>query len=204
MISETIRGFELFFESGAGCFSPNRVDRGTLAMLSFAEFGAADKILDVGCGYGVVGIVAAKLAGPRGVFLTDADETAIQYARRNAILNGVEGVSIILSDAYKNLDESGFNAILSNPPYHADFSVAKTFIEKGFNRLLAGGKFYMVTKRKDWYKNKFAAVFGGAKIHEKDGYFVFEAEKRSSAYARAARRGRQPRNLGSGPGTTSG
>ncbi|NCU26429.1 methyltransferase, partial [Candidatus Nomurabacteria bacterium] len=77
----------------------------------------------------------------------------------------------------------GYTLILSNPPYHTDFSVAKHFIEKGFNRLVLGGRMVMVTKRRDWYRNKFIAVFGGVSIREKDGYFVFAAEKRSSSYA---------------------
>ena len=65
----------------------------------------------------------------------------------------------------------------------ADFSIPKHFIEKGFNRLRIGGKMYMVTKRKDWYKNKLSAIFGGVKIYEIDGYFVFCAEKRNSKYS---------------------
>jgi 16S rRNA (guanine1207-N2)-methyltransferase len=182
MITTVIKGFELSFESNADCFSPKYIDKGTLAMLSLAELGAADKILDLGCGYGVVGILAAKFSDPGNVFMTDVSKTAIQYAKRNAVLNNVEGVHIIQSDAFAALDETGFNTILCNPPYHTDFSLAKTFIEKGFNRLLVGGKFYMVTKRKAWYKNKFISIFGGVKIYEKDDYYVFEAEKRSLKY----------------------
>ncbi|MDR0286583.1 MAG: methyltransferase [Clostridiales bacterium] len=182
MITETIKGHELYFESNAGCFSPRYVDKGTLAMLSFVDFGAADKILDLGCGYGVVGILAAKFTAPENVFLTDVCKSALQCARLNAILNKTENINIIESDGYKNLEETGFDLILSNPPYNSDFSVAKMFIEKGFNRLRIGGRLYMVTKRKEWYKNKFISVFGGVKIHEKDGYYVFEAEKRNLKY----------------------
>ncbi|MCL2408937.1 MAG: methyltransferase [Oscillospiraceae bacterium] len=187
MITETIKGFNLSLDSSAGCFSPKCIDNGTLAMLSFVEFGAGGKVLDLGCGYGVVGILAAKFADPGNIFLTDIDETAVQYAKRNAAANGVPGVNVILSNAFENLDETGFSLILSNPPYHTDFSVAKTFIEKSFNRLILGGRFFMVTKRRDWYKNKFISIFGGVKIHEKDGYYIFEAEKRSSAYKKKSR-----------------
>lgn len=72
---------------------------------------------------------------------------------------------------------------LSNPPYHTDFRVAKHFIEKGFNRLAIGGKMVMVTKRRDWYKRKLIAIFGGVQIREVDGYYVFLSEKRSAVYA---------------------
>ena len=184
MIKATIKGFELFFDTSVDCFSPKFIDRGTLAMLSLARFNSSDKVLDLGCGYGVVGILAAKFASPKQVFLTDISKIAIRHARQNAILNGVEGVHIIWSNAYENLNEAGFNIILSNPPYHTDFTVAKTFIEKGFNRLLMDGKFYMVTKRKDWYMNKFTAIFGGVKVWEIDGYYVFMAVKKSNAYAK--------------------
>ena len=71
----------------------------------------------------------------------------------------------------------------ANPPYHADFSVPKAFIEKGFNRLQIGGKMVMVTKRKEWYKNKLISIFGGVSITEIDGYYVFISEKRSADYA---------------------
>lgn len=65
------------------------------------------------------------------------------------------------SDGLKNIPEAGFTLILSNPPYHTDFSVAKEFIEDGFCKLLVGGKMLMVTKRLDWYRNRLSAVFGG-------------------------------------------
>lgn len=182
MIKETIRDVELLFETSPDCFSPNYIDKGTLAMLSFVEFNPSDKILDLGCGYGIVGILAAKFCNPYNVYLTDINKTSIQYAKCNAILNKVENINILQSNAYENLNESGFDLILSNPPYHTDFSVAKTFIEKGFNRLLLGGRLYMVTKRRDWYKNKFISIFGGVKIYEKNGYYVFAAEKRNAKY----------------------
>ena len=182
MLTATIKDHELSFETHPKIFSPSQVDKGTLAMLGVMEFTPDDKVLDLGCGYGVVGITAAKHMPPGSVFMSDINETALRYARRNAARNGVEGVNIIQGSAYENINEANFTIIASNPPYHADFSVPKLFIEKGFNRLAIGGKFYMVTKRKDWYKNKFIAIFGGVRIHEKDGYFIFEAERRTRQY----------------------
>jgi len=97
--------------------------------------------------------------------------------------NGVEGVHIELSDGFRSLRESGFTKILCNPPYHVDFSVAKHFIEKGFNRLTLGGAMWMVTKRHKWYQNKLTSVFGGARVTEQDTYFVFQAVKKRASYA---------------------
>jgi len=92
-------------------------------------------------------------------------------------------VKAVVSDGFRSLDDTGFDLILSNPPYQSDFAVARHFIEKGFNRLKVGGRMVMVTKRREWYRNKLVAIFGGVKIREIDGYFVFEAERRDARYA---------------------
>lgn len=87
-------------------------------------------------------------------------------------------------DTFESIEDSDFTVILSNPPYHTDFSVPKKFIENGFKRLRLGGKMYMVTKRKEWYKNKLISIFGGVNIHYIDSYYVFEAEKRQNFYSK--------------------
>lgn len=181
-IKVNIKGIDLEFETSQQLFSPRQIDAGTLAMLSFAEFSEGQRILDLGCGYGVVGILAAKFTGPSNVYMLDVDEEAVACSARNAELNGVGGVHTLRSDGLEALNEAGFDLILSNPPYHTDFSVAKKFIEKSFNRLKLGGRLLMVTKRRDWYRNKIVSVFGGVKVHEAGGYFVFEAERRNASY----------------------
>lgn len=178
---------DLIFNTGERVFSPNGIDKGTLAMLSVVEFGDGDRVLDLGCGYGVVGILAARLIGAENVVMTDVNEYAVALSQENAALNGIPGAAIYRSDGFKDFQEKDFTVILSNPPYHADFNVPRMFIEKGFNRLRIGGRFYMVTKRKEWYKNKFIAVFGGVKVWEIDGYFVFLGIKKQENYAKKAK-----------------
>ena len=188
LLQVEILGQQVSLETRPGLFSPEHVDRGTLAMLSHVKIASGMRIMDLGCGCGVVGIVAAKIAGEENVFMSDADPMAVETARRNAERNGVSGVQVCVSDGFQSVDASGFDLILSNPPYQTDFSVAKGFIEKGFNRLKIGGKLYMVTKRRAWYKNKMISVFGGVEIRETDGYYVFIAERRSLQYANKAPR----------------
>ena len=166
-----------------GLFSPGRLDAGTAAMLEHVAFAPGMRVLDLGCGVGVVGILAAKKCGEENVLLSDIDACAVEAAMENARENGVGGVRVVRSDGFREIDEAGFDLILCNPPYQSDFAVAKHFIEKGFNRLKIGGKMLMVTKRLDWYRNKLRAVFGGVRVHETDGYFVFEAERRQSQRA---------------------
>ena len=179
MITAEIKGICLEFETNDRVFSPAAVDAGTLAMLSKADFAENDRVLDLGCGYGAVGILAAKLIGEANVVLCDNSGDALALSRKNAAINGVGGVHIVESDGPAGVGESGFTLILSNPPYHADFSVPKRFIEEGYKKLAPGGRMVMVTKRREWYKNRLIAVFGGVKIEDVDGYFVFTAEKRA-------------------------
>lgn len=178
MITAEIKNVSLRFETDTSNFSPNSIDVGTLAMLSAVEFLPDDKILDMGCGYGVVGILAAKLIGQENVTMCDISEKAVKQAKINAELNGVPDIDIKISYGFSNILDNDFTLILSNPPYHADFSVPKHFIEVGFKKLAVGGKMVMVTKRLDWYKNKLTSIFGGVRVREIDGYYVFISEKR--------------------------
>lgn len=184
MISTQIKNVSLKFETHSSNFSPNNIDIGTLAMLSVTDFSKDDKVLDLGCGYGVVGILAGKLIGQENIIMCDISESAVRQARINAELNEVSNIDIRLSDGFRNIPDNNFTLILSNPPYHADFSVPKHFIETGFKKLVFGGKLIMVTKRLTWYKNKFISIFGGVKIHEINGYYVFVAEKRKNVKIR--------------------
>lgn len=179
MVTEKINGVLLSFETNEKVFSPSSVDEGTLSMLSQVEFKETDKVLDLGCGYGVVGILAGKLIGEQNVTMCDISEDAVGLSKVNAERNLLPHIRIIKSDGLDNVEDRNFTLILSNPPYHADFSVPKKFIEMGFHKLAVGGKMVMVTKRRDWYKNKLISVFGGVRIVEINGYYVFTAEKRS-------------------------
>lgn len=187
-IKADVLGFRLELETRPGLFSPEHADRGTLAMLSVARFEPGMQVLDLGCGCGIVGIAAAKICGEENITMCDIDPVAVETARENARLNGVPGVDAVVSDGLKQVEKSGFDLILSNPPYQTDFSVAKSFIEKGFNRLKVGGTLLMVTKRLDWYRNKIKAIFGGVRVYEIDGYYVFEAQRRGLSYAQKAKK----------------
>ncbi|MBU3174072.1 class I SAM-dependent methyltransferase [Clostridium estertheticum] len=183
MLNVNVKNIDMKFNTSNEVFAPRNVDKGTLAMLSIIEFKNDDKVLDLGCGYGIVGILSAKIVGATNVVMADIDSRAVELTRGNIDLNNVKGIEVYQSDGFKNINEKDLTLIISNPPYHADFSVPKEFIEKGFNRLAIGGRIYMVTKRKDWYKNKLVSIFGGVKITEIDGYYIFMAEKRTTTYS---------------------
>jgi len=185
VIKANIKGIDLIFKTSPEVFSPKSIDRGTLAMLNWVVFNDKVRVLDLGCGYGVVGILAAKILSPEQVVMVDNNPIAVQLSKENVILNDVQGITVYLSDGFNNMDESDFSLILCNPPYHADFSIPKHFIHKGFNRLRIGGRMVMVTKREQWYKKKLMSIFGNVKNQKKDGYGynVFVSIKNSSHYA---------------------
>lgn len=180
MINIEIKNINLQFITDDTLFSPKKIDIGTLSMLEEIDFNLESKVLDLGCGYGVVGILAAKIIGEDKVVMCDIDDNAVNISKNNASLNGVGNICIIKSNGVKDININDFSIILSNPPYHTDFSVAKHFIEIGFYKLVLNGRFVMVTKRFDWYKNKLTSVFGGVKVIEKNGYYIFISEKRSN------------------------
>lgn len=191
MIYYDEKDIHLQFETDKTVFSPSAPDVGTLSMLEYVKFNAEDKILDLGCGYGFVGIYSSNFVPQEQIYMSDISDDALKFAKRNLAINKVERIKLIKSNGLDNIEEENFTLILSNPPYHEDFSVPKNFIEKGFRKLQLGGKLYMVTKRKDWYKNKITAVFGGVRVHEINGYYVFEAEKRE----RKCKKVKEPKGL---------
>ena len=180
IIDVSINNIDLKLNTNDKLFSPRNADMGTLSMLEEIDFTSESKVLDLGCGYGIVGIYASKIIGDNNVVMCDIDDNAVNTARNNAVLNDEANIEVLKSDGLKNIYYNDFSIILSNPPYHADFSVPKHFIETGFYKLILNGRFVMVTKRLDWYKNKLTSIFGGVKIINKNGYYVFISEKRNS------------------------
>ncbi|MCR9201864.1 MAG: class I SAM-dependent methyltransferase [Planctomycetaceae bacterium] len=179
----TVSDTSVTLECPASLFSPRGLDAGTRAMLQVVDIADGCKVLDLGCGSGVVGILLAKRLGTENVFLTDVDAVAVDTAARNAALNKLPHLSVTQSDGFRDFRESGFDHILSNPPYHTDFAVAKHFIMKGFNRLVIGGQMHFVVKRPQWYRNKLRSVFGGCQVREINGYSVLSATRRRESYA---------------------
>lgn len=179
MVNFKINNTNLEFKTSEEVFSPSNIDKGTLAMIKQVQFHENDRLLDLGCGYGFVGIYASTLLNPDNITMCDINESAVELSKYNAEHNGLNNIHILKSNGLNNIDEDNFSLILSNPPYHEDFSVPKEFIEDGYKKLSLGGRMYMVTKRKDWYKNKLISVFGGVKISEADGYYIFMAEKQT-------------------------
>lgn len=180
-LGEAVHALQL--ETAPTLFSPRRADPGSLAMLSQLAWPPPERetplrILDLGCGYGLVGLVLATALPTAEVLMTDVDPVAVACARRNAERLGLGQVQVQRSDGFDDIAARDFDLILSNPPYHTDFAIASRFIQGAWRHLRLGGQLYMVTKRREWYRRRITAVFGGLSLRLVDGYCVFVSDKR--------------------------
>lgn len=166
---------ELELASLPGNFSPRNLDAGTRAMLEEAEIPQGGRVLDLACGYGAVGIIASRLGAGEVVYIDD-DLAAIEACRRNLRSLGLEG-ELFLNHLPQAVP-GNFDCILTNPPYHTEYAVAKSFLEFAARRLNPGGWLWVVVKKPNWYINKLRTLFGGCRAVERDGYHVLSAQQR--------------------------
>jgi 16S rRNA (guanine1207-N2)-methyltransferase len=192
MIVDQVRGFELRLETQAGVFAHRGLDPGTRLLIETMRISPTARVLDLGCGYGAIGIVAAKLA-PRGhVVLVDSDIRATRLAERNLALNGVTNAEVILGDGTHDLPAGArFDVVASNPPTHSGREVLDDMVAGAHAVLKPGGRLYMVVNRLLSLRREVGEVFGSVEIAARSkGYIVVEAEK-----GRAPPRGSSGRSL---------
>ncbi|TYC47630.1 class I SAM-dependent methyltransferase [Leuconostoc litchii] len=173
-------GHQLEFTTDSGVFSKSTVDFGTRTMLNALEKTSLPngKILDLGTGYGPVGISLAK-AYQRQVDMVDVNERALDLARKNAEKNGVsQQVMVFQSDIYANIKDK-YALIMVNPPIRAGKIVVTKMLQEAKNHLQDGGKLIAVLQKKQGApsaQKNMAAAFGNAKIIHKDkGYYILES-----------------------------
>ena len=107
------------FHSTWGLFSPRDIDAGSRLLIEFININEDDTCLDLGCGYGPIGLTMAKLAPQGKVYMVDRDFMAIEYAKKNAEINGIDNCEIFLSNAFNHIpDDVKFDVIASNLPAH--------------------------------------------------------------------------------------
>ena len=175
-ISAALRGHDFEFYTGSGVFSPKKIDSGTQLLIETAIVNKQWKILDLGCGYGPVGITMAKIFPDAGITMTDINTRAIQLAKMNIKLNHVANAEVIFSDLYKSI-EGKFNTIIVNPPQKAGKETCFEIIEKSIGYLEPNGSLQLVARHNKGGKElekKMNLVFGNVKaIAKKGGYRVY-------------------------------
>ncbi|MBI5065239.1 class I SAM-dependent methyltransferase [Candidatus Woesearchaeota archaeon] len=175
LITDFLRGKELTFTTASGLFSPKKIDEGTKLLIENAIIQPNWKILDLGCGYGPVGIALKKSFPNTEVTLLDINERALVYSKKNAEQNKVE-VNVI-----KNLSEEKFNTILLNPPQSAGKETCFDLITSSEKYLIRGGLLQMVARHNKGGKvleNKMKELFGNVRSFAKQGgYRIYISEK---------------------------
>ncbi|MFD0716775.1 class I SAM-dependent methyltransferase [Paenibacillus sp. GCM10027626] len=177
-----LRGMSFQFMTDAGVFSKSGVDYGSRVLIEALEIPPGAQVLDVGCGYGAIGIAIAKMVPGCHVTMIDVNERAVQLARDNAVLNKVsESTTVLQSDIYEKVAEQSFDVIVTNPPIRAGKAVVHQIFEEGAVRLHAGGSMWVVIQKKQGAPSaeaKLAALFSEVEEVKKDkGYRILRARK---------------------------
>ena len=172
---------ELTLHTRWGVFSPRSIDEGTLLLMKHIEVGVSDICLDLGCGYGPIGLALAKHCIKGEVHMVDKDFVAIELANNNANLNNLSNTKAYFSDAFLQVpSEVKFDQVISNLPAKVGREQLSIILYDALDALKPGGKITVVTIKglKDFIKNNFNSVFGNyKKLKQGQKYIVSQAIK---------------------------
>lgn len=162
LLNTVQRGQALSLNTTWGLFSPREIDPGSQMLLDFVEVQTTDHCLDLGCGYGVLGLTLAKLAAEGKTVLLDKDFVAVEYSEKNRLLNGINNASCILSNGFNQLPLQTFDVIVSNIPAKVGKEMLYIYLFDALRYLKPGGSFYVVTITglRQFFKRSFSEVFG--------------------------------------------
>lgn len=179
----TYKGNELVFNADNGVFSKDRVDFGTNVLLnSIPDFDGKSLILDMGCGYGVIGLCIAKAYPLSAITMVDVNLRAVELVKENIIKNRINNANALQSNLYDELSSNDcFDVIISNPPIRAGKNIVHGVAKEGYNHLKIGGKIFLVIQKKQGAPSMekcLFEVFGNVKtLAKENGYFIFESIK---------------------------
>jgi 16S rRNA G1207 methylase RsmC len=164
-----------------GLFSPREVDEGTRLLLAHLQVEPTADCLDLGCGYGALGLALAALA-PRGqTLLVDKDFVAVEFARRNLAANHLDNAQAQLSNGFDQIDpRRRFDLIASNVPAKVGKELLALLLHDAHARLRPGGRLYVVTINglREYMKRNLTEVFGHyEKLKQGAHYTVALAER---------------------------
>lgn len=164
-----------------GIFSPEKLDDGSLMLLDHVDFKADDNSIDLGCGYGVLGMTAARECPQGEHWLIDKDFVAVDYARRNCQKNGLTNTHVQLSNGFNDVDKAHkFSLVMSNLPAKVGKEQHYLYLLDAYERMEVGGRFYVVTINglRQFMKRAFGEVFGNSdKVKQGKTYTITMAIK---------------------------
>jgi 16S rRNA (guanine1207-N2)-methyltransferase len=167
MVQTCLCGRSFKFLTASGLFSKSRVDLGTRLLIENMVLPEKGNVLDLGCGYGAVGIAAAVFKPKLLVFMVDVNIRAVRLAKRNTEINGVRNVIVKRGSLYKPVKSVIFDCVLSNPPVTAGMETVKAIVCEGPSYLKKRGNLQMVVRSKIGGKRlcaMFEEAFGGVEV----------------------------------------
>ena len=181
-ITFEINGITMKLLTDNGVFSKNNVDEGSYAFLKvLLPLDLGNHILDLGCGYGTIGLTLAKAHEEARITLADVNPRAVALCERNAgLLNLSQRVTILQSDIYEKI-EGPYDSIVVNPPIRAGKVVTYSMYSGAYQRLIDGGSLYIVIRKKQGAESAFKyleTVFENVSVlHKEKGYWIIKATK---------------------------
>ncbi len=146
--SFTLRGKEFRFKTDAGVFSKREVDFGSRLLIEAFECSLEEDqpIIDIGCGYGPIGLSVASLYPNKTIHMVDVNARAIDLSKENAHTNGIANVKVYESSVFSAVKEAGFAAVISNPPIRAGKKIVHEILEESKRFLAVGGDLLIVSE----------------------------------------------------------
>ena len=181
-ITFEVNGITMKLLTDNGVFSKGKVDAGSLAFLRvLLPLALGNNILDLGCGYGTLGLTLAIANKEARVTLADINLRALNMCRRNAeLLNLSQRVTILQSDIYEKI-EGKYDSIVINPPIRAGKVVTYHMYEEAKQYLIDGGSLYIVIRKAqgaDSASKYIESIFGNIKLLDRHkGYHIYQAIK---------------------------
>lgn len=161
-----LHGQKLHFRTTWGLFNPTSIDDGTYLLAKNLAAAPNAVCLDLGCGYGALGITLAKLCPTGTIHMVDKDFVAVEYAKKNAAANGAHNTKTYLSNGFDQVPTgTQFDLIVSNLPAKVGKELLYIMFNDAKDRLKPGGQFMVVTIAglKDYMKRQLTEVFGNFK-----------------------------------------
>ena len=182
VVDYRVNDIDLKFITDAGVFSKMRVDYGSgvlIKKMADVNF-PSNNILDVGTGYGPLGLFAAKFWPTQTIEMVDVNQRGLDLAKKNAELNHIDNVAIFVSDVYSNIaPEKKYGLIVTNPPIRAGKTVVSNILSGAKSHLVGGGVLLVVIQKKQGEpsaRKLLTKTFGNCTILKRDkGYYVLQA-----------------------------
>jgi len=166
VINASLVGQQLNLHTTWGLFSPRAIDEGSVLLLDHLDVKSDDVVLDMGCGYGPIGLSIAQRAQQGLVHMVDKDFLAVDYTKANAARNNLNHAKAYLSNGFSHVDpELRFSLVVSNLPAKVGKEFFQIMFDDAFERMQPGARIVVVTINglRGFIKRSFTDVFGNYK-----------------------------------------